>query len=87
MPFLGDTMFVHIVRAMEGARLPVFTRTPAEHPFREQLSITDTGGEVLRGIRDWLSLQPPPRFVGGVRIAPTASNWRWDDAQQDVVHG
>jgi hypothetical protein len=85
MPFLGDSMFLHIVNEMGRATLPVFTRTTGEHWLRDGLSITDAGREVLRGTTDWLSLLPPPRWLGGVRIDAHAPNWRWDEAQRDVV--
>jgi hypothetical protein len=85
LPFLGDNMFLHIVTEMGRAVLPMFTRVPGEHPFQDRLSITHAGREVLRGVTDWLSLRPPPRSVGGVRIDAAGPNWRWDEAQQDVV--
>lgn len=85
LPFLGDSMFLHIVTEMGRAALPVFTYVPGEHPFHDRLSITDVGREVLRGATDWLSLRPPPRSVGGVRIDAGGPNWRWDEAQQDIV--
>jgi hypothetical protein len=40
---------------------------------------------VLTGATDWLSLLPPSRWVGGVRIEADGPNWRWDEAQQVVV--
>ena len=43
-----------------------------------------TGQEVLRAVTDWLSLHPPVRWLGGVRIDPSTPNWRWDEARQDV---
>jgi len=86
LPFLGDSIFLQIVTEMGRAASPVFTRVPADHAFRDRLLITDAGREVLRGVTDWLSLLPPPRWVGGVRIDAGGSNWRWDEAaQQDVV--
>jgi hypothetical protein len=85
LPFLGDSTFLYIVTEMERARLPVFTRVPAEHPFQQRLSITDAGRDVLRGATDWLSLSPPPRWSGGVRIEARGPNWRWDESQQDTV--
>jgi uncharacterized protein DUF1835 len=85
LPFLGDNMYLYIVTEMGRASLPVFTREPAEHPFRARLSITDVGRNVLTGATDWLSLLPPPRWVGGVRIDGHGPNWRWDEAQQVVV--
>jgi hypothetical protein len=85
LPFLGDSSFLHIVTAMGRGTPPVFTRAPGEQPFRDRLSITETGREVLRGATDWLSLLPPPRWVGGVRIDAAGPNWRWDEARQEVV--
>jgi hypothetical protein len=85
LPFLGDSTFLHIVTEMGRVTRPVFTRVPAEHPFNDRLSITDAGREVLRGATDWLSLLPPPRWVGGVQIDAGGPNWRWDEAHQDVV--
>jgi len=86
LPFLGDTMFLHILNEMGRVDPPIYERTivDADHPFRDRLTITGTGRAVLQGTTDWLSLQPPVRWVGGVRIDPTPSNWRWDDALQDV---
>jgi hypothetical protein len=87
LPFLGDGLFLHIVTEMERAAAPVFQRTAIQpgQPFRDRLTITDTGRAVLRGATDWMSLQPPPRWVGGVRIQAGGPVWRWDDARQDVV--
>lgn len=87
MPFLGDTMFLHIVNEMGRVHPSVYERTTPEpeHPFSDRLAITQTGREVLHGAIDWLSLQPPLRWLGGVRIDPATPNWRWDEARQDVM--
>jgi hypothetical protein len=85
LPFLGDTLFLHIVRQMAHAAQPVYVCVPHEHPFRDRLSITDVGRVVVRGATDWLSLEPPPRWVGGVRIDGRGATWRWDQSQLDVV--
>jgi hypothetical protein len=71
LPFLGDTMFLHILNEMGRAN-------------PDRLTITQTGQEVLRAVTDWLSLHPPVRWLGGVRIDPSTPNWRWDEARQDV---
>ena len=87
LPFLGDSMFLHIVNDLERGTLPLFTPVPAESPvspFADRLSITDVGRSVLRGGTDWLSLLPPSRWLGGVRIDAGGPNWRWDEAQQDA---
>jgi hypothetical protein len=87
MPFLGDTMFLHILDQMGRARPAVYERSVLDpkRPFSDRLAITRTGREVLQGVADWLSLHPPVRWLGGVRIDPSAPNWRWDEARQDVT--
>ena len=86
LPFLGDTMFLHILDEMGRAEPAVYERSvlDPERPFSDRLAITQTGREVLRGETDWLSLHPPVRWVGGVRIDPSAPNWRWDEATEGV---
>ena len=71
IPFLGDLMLYAVLDEM--ARVE-----PA--PFRAEdglLSLTATGEALLAGRLDWLSLAPPERWVGGIRIAPGAPAWRW----------
>ena len=85
LPFLGDTMYLQIVRQMGEATAPLYTRVPGDRPFHDRLSITDAGREVLEGVADWLSLSPPRRWLGGVLVEPGRQNWRWDEEQQDVA--
>jgi hypothetical protein len=87
MPFLGDTMFLHTLNEMGRAHPAVYERAvlDPERPFSDRLAITHTGREVLGGATDWLSLQPPVRWLGGVRIDPSTANWRWDESRQDVT--
>jgi hypothetical protein len=86
LPFLGDTMFLHILNEMGRANPAVYERSELDpdRPFSARLTITQTGQEVLRGVTDWLSLHPPVRWLGGVQIDPSTPNWRWDEARQDV---
>ena len=78
---------LHILDQMGRARPAVYERSvlDPERPFSDRLAITQTGREVLQGVTDWLSLQPPLRWLGGVRIDPSTPNWRWDEARQDVT--
>jgi hypothetical protein len=87
LPFLGDTMFVYILDEMRRANAAVYERSVVDpnRRFGDRLAITQTGREVLRGLTDWLSLHPPVRWVGGVRIDPSTPNWRWDEAAEDVM--
>jgi hypothetical protein len=82
LPWLGDIMLVHILRCMARAGQSVFESTFAEEDRRwpnERLTITDLGRTVLAGQVDFLSLRPPERWVGGVRIAPGLPCWYWND--------
>jgi hypothetical protein len=47
--------------------------------------ITELGRSVLRGEVDFRSLNPPPRWVGGVEIAAGNADWRWDEMKRDAV--
>jgi len=53
--------------------------------YRERLAITDAGRAVLAGGVDWLSLSPPERWVGGVRIVAGSPCWRWDQSRATVA--
>ena len=73
---------------MEAVSEPAFVRTreqPDEPGFNDQLTITGTGHAVITGTRDWLSLNPPERWVGGVRIESGKPAWRWNEARREVV--
>jgi hypothetical protein len=88
LPWMGDTGLLRTIDAMLEVSEPPFTRIPAppgERVFRQQLTITDAGRAILKGERDWLSLNPPPRWVGGTHIRPRTANWRWDESQRDAV--
>ena len=87
MPFLGDTMFLHILDQMGRVHPAVYERSVLDRkrPFSDRLTITPTGREVLEGSTDWLSLRPPVRWLGGVRIDPSTPSWRWDEVRQDVT--
>ena len=80
LPFLGDLMFWAVLREMAQVEPPPFeidAATVALTWHRHALVLTPDGAAVLAGERDWLSLRPPERWVGGVRIAPGAPAWRW----------
>jgi hypothetical protein len=86
--WIGDLGMLQVVNEMLKAEEPVLVRTPppvGERWFRQRLAITEAGLSVLRGERDWHSLKPLPRWVGGVHIQPGLPGWRWDEAQQKAV--
>jgi hypothetical protein len=85
LPFLGDSMLWAILSDLERVAEPPFTTDgSAEWPQRT-LTLTATGEALLAGTRDWLALDPPERWVGGVRVAPGARGWRWSAARDRIV--
>ena len=86
LPFLGDTEFLRILTEMERVAAPVLERTgvDASRPFLDRVAITSLGRAVLRAEIDWLSLNPPPRWIGGVCIGAGARVWRWDEERSEV---
>lgn len=88
LPYMGDAGLAHAIRCMETVSEPVFVRRRAtrdEHELNHQLTITDAGRAVLTGQRDWLSFNPPERWVGGVRIEPGKPAWRWSERTREIV--
>ena len=77
---------------MEATSAPLFTRSPgvdregrSNPPWTDVLVITELGRAVLRGEVDFRSLNPPPRWVGGVEIAAGNADWRWDEVKRDAA--
>jgi hypothetical protein len=94
LPGQGDWNVRHRVLDMETASARVFTRLSgrdrdgnARPPWTDVLVITDLGRAVLRGDVDFRYLRPAARWVGGVEIAPSAIDWRWDERIREAVRG
>jgi Domain of unknown function (DUF1835) len=85
LPFLGDIMFLRIVEQMALTSPSVIKIDAGEQPFRRVASITETGRQVLDGTTDCLSLAPPERWLGGIRIVAGQPVWRFDEADGRVV--
>jgi hypothetical protein len=83
--FATDLKLLQVVSGMLGVSEPAVARAPAEHQWQQIVSITDPGRAVLRGDRDWLALNPPARWVGGVEVRPGRPNWRWDEVGQRPI--
>jgi len=86
--FIGDAGVARVVHDMERAAEAPLSRTietPGERTFRNKLTLTDAGRAVLNGIRDWHSMKPPPRWVGGVHVQPGMPGWRWNETKEEAV--
>jgi len=90
LPGLGDLGYDLALRELAAPPDPLLQRSGGHARdawHRDEISITATGMEVLEGKRDGLDLLLPERWVGGVRIARTQRNWRWDESTRDVELG
>ena len=88
LPYLSDLGFFALLDYLQAGSEPLLTsvRTQVnEQQFRIDVAVTEVGRAVLRAERDWLSLRPPERWVGGVHIQPGAAVWRWDEVRRDAV--
>jgi len=89
LPWLGDIMYWFILQSMMQTSKPVFeiSKSDLNKPWHERLlTITDTGKKVLTGTQEWLSLNPPDRWLGGIQLCASHPCWRWDDkAMQPVL--
>jgi hypothetical protein len=86
--FIGDAGVARVVQEMERAIEPPVLRTietPGERLSRNKLTLTQAGRDVLSRTRDWHSLKPPSRWVGGVHVEPGLQGWRWDEAKREAV--
>ena len=85
LPFLGDIMFLGILQQMALTSPSVIKIEAGDKPFRRVASITGTGRQVLSGSTSCLSLNPPERWIGGIRIVAGQPTWRFDDVDGRVV--
>ena len=88
--YLGDGMFWSILRDLSSAESPAITLNEADSPetfHRSTVALTNAGRRMLAGELDWRVCGPVERWVGGVRIAVDAPDWRWsEDADAPVLN-
>ena len=88
LPWMTDLILKDVLQGMRMTSNPVLSGTFVVGDRRwteEVLTITALGRAVLAGQVDWLSLTPPPRWIGGVLIPSSAPSWRWDEASITAV--
>ncbi len=79
LPWMTDLMMADMLTALRGRAIEGRFEDEDRRWYRELLSLTPAGRAVLGGECDWLSLHPPERWVGGVRIPSAGPAWRWDE--------
>jgi hypothetical protein len=91
LPFLGDTGYWIVLRALANADEPAIRIDgPANAPNASiaqcDVALTAFGERLLRNEADWLRTNTIERSVGGVRIdSREPSSWRFDHASGRVV--
>jgi hypothetical protein len=88
LPWLGDIMYWFILQSMMQVSQPVFeiSECDLKKPWHERLlTITDTGKKVLTGTQGWLSLNPPDRWLGGIKLRTNHPCWHWNDKEMRPV--
>ncbi len=96
-PYLGDWGYwcrIEQLANTPNALLKTETGRNFVHPpevapddaFRsQQLRLTRLGLAVLQGDADWIALNPPDRWKGGVHLHPDKTIWRWDAGRQTIL--
>lgn len=94
--FLGDVVFYWYLERLsgnknalvmwsDGGAIVAPTGDTSREFVKRELKLTPLGREVLSARRDWQTLNPAPRWLGGVQIAPSGKGWRWDEGQRTLV--
>jgi hypothetical protein len=87
--FLGDSVFVSylqrlgqvarpLVRVAGGGAIAEPRDSPERNYWNALVELTDDGRDVLAERRDWVKLNGIDRWLGGVHLIGTESEWRWD---------
>jgi len=96
-PYIGDWGYWGLIEQLTNSPNALlktkssrnFVHPPEVAPddaFRsQQLSLTQLGRAVLQGDADWVALNPPDRWKGGVHLHTGKSIWRWDTSHQTIV--
>jgi len=87
LPWLGDGMYWFILESMMQVSQPVFEISDEDllKPWHERkLLITKSGRLVLSGKLDWLSFNPPDRYLGGIYIQSDKPCFRWSKGEGNL---
>ncbi len=96
-PYLGDWSFWRLIeglsnvenallRTLSGSQFAGPPDVPADDAFREQaLELTPLGRAVMNNDANWIDLNPPDCWKGGVHLHPDNTIWCWDRERRAIV--
>lgn len=90
LPYLGDLMFWHEIEDLLAASPSPLTEvgTDDTSPWpKRTFELSNTGHGILNGEIDYMSLSPPERWIGGLRISPGEPCPRWNPATGTILTG
>ncbi len=80
LPFLGDSMFYAVARAVIDVPDPLIQEFDVQHPWPHRpLELTGLGKRVLAGEAYWFDHTTTGRWVGGTHIEPGCPHWALDE--------
>ncbi len=88
LPWLGDIMYWHILQSMMKTSQPAFKISDEDLTIpwnKKTLSITEIGRMLLEEKLDWLELNPPERWLGGIKINTRGLCWRWNHKKAQAL--
>ncbi len=88
LPYLGDTMYWHVLTKMLQSNHPPFeiTTESMEQPWYKQvLQLTKMGHTLMRGEVNWLEIGSSDRWVGGIHLTSGQPLWMWDDLRNQPI--
>ena len=81
---LGDLEILRTLRVLAHLPVPLITMTEENTPQKSLLALTPAAENVLRGEVDFVSVNDPDYWLGGVHL--TRDNvWRWDEGRREIV--
>jgi hypothetical protein len=81
---LGDMEIIRVLRVLANLPVPLITMTEENTPQKSLLALTPAAENVLRGEVDYVSVNDPDYWLGGVHL--TRDNvWRWDESRREIV--
>jgi len=86
-PYLGDTWSFEVMDRLARAPHSLLDVSPADVPVERstRLRLTATGGRVLAGEEDHVTLNGVDRWIGGVHLTGRNVRLRWDEGREALT--